>query len=517
MPSHTVVSAKAAAVFSLMLAALLLLQSLVFVGFQASDDANYLSGAFGWLKHTFYIGNSHWTLRHTLTLPTALSVSSLGLTPLSVSLPALLYFIGFLAVQVWALHRYFGLAVAAAFGMLVIFMPGMVVNSTYLAPDVSELFFVGSTFWLVVSLCEKAASGGRTLRWGWLAVGLLAGLAWLNRQTSIAPVLACALFAWSTSRGRSRAGVAWALLGFLAVVGGEWAYLTAMTGEPLYRLRTDFHHDPVDRFAEVSRLRQMGGWIDKEGNLSVNVFVDPILALVISQKYGLIFWTAVAASWRLLRVGAGAHGKLLKGLLLLGALSYVFVAANPKLYLVPRYLIVAAWVAAALTAWWIVELWRQGRTRVAAVVVAVLLLAQWAGLALENTRPRAVEQALVEWVRTHHNQTVYTDIETAARASYFFAFAGVSNDKVMSEAPPPGALFFHSADRVEQCARQPRCRAQAAAFRPTPAWAAIERIEGPLKPLGHLLERLPISGWAPPDIHRRMVSPSFVVTVYRVN
>ena len=511
----TAVSTHAGVVFVLLLGALLLLQWAAFVGFQASDDANYLIGALGWLEHTFYVGNSHWTLRHTLTLPTAASVGTFGLSRLSVSLPTLLYFMGFLAIQVWALHRYFGLAVAAVFGLLVISMPGMVVNSTYLAPDVSELFFVGCTFWLVVGLCEATAPERRSLRWGWLAVGAIAGLAWLNRQTSIAPVLACALFAWSAGRG-GRGGIVWALIGFIAVVGGEWAYLTVMTGDPLYRLRTDFHHDPVDRFAEVARLRQAGGWLDKEGNLSINVFVDPLLALFVSQKYGLIFWSGVAAAWRLLRVGAGEHGRLLKGLLLLGVLSYVFVAANPKLYLVPRYLIVAAWVAAVLTAWGIVALWRHGRPRLAACLLALLLCAQGVGLALENTRPRAVEQALVEWVRTHPDEVIHTDIETAARSTYFFQFAGLSSNKVSSEPPAPGALFFHSAERVEQCARQVRCRTQAHAFRPTPAWSAVEQLAGPLKPLGRVLQYMPLS-WLPADIHRRMVSPSFVVTVYRVN
>ena len=48
------------------------------VGFQASDDINYLVGALGWLNSFPYVGNSHWTLRHTITLPTAAFIQILG-------------------------------------------------------------------------------------------------------------------------------------------------------------------------------------------------------------------------------------------------------------------------------------------------------------------------------------------------------------------------------------------------------------------------------------------------------
>ena len=99
-------------VYGLLALALLGLQWRFFVGFQASDDANYLIGATGWLDKGLYVGNTHWTLRHTLTLPSALAISTLGLSLFSVSLPTLLYFIGFVAVQTRALHRHLGFGVA---------------------------------------------------------------------------------------------------------------------------------------------------------------------------------------------------------------------------------------------------------------------------------------------------------------------------------------------------------------------------------------------------------------------
>lgn len=76
--------------------------------------------------------------------------------------------------------------------------------------------------------------------------------------------------------------------------------------------------------------------------------------------------------------------------MLLGALglySFVFVDANPKLYLVPRYLVVAAWAAWAagmFACWWLVALWADGRHKLSAAGVAVLLLANVAALSVEN-------------------------------------------------------------------------------------------------------------------------------------
>lgn len=502
-------------VYGLLALALIGLQWLCFVGYQASDDANYLQGAFGWLSQSPYVGNTHWTLRHTLTLPAALSISTLGLSQFSVGLPTILYFIGFVAIQVWALHRHLGFAVAAWFALFAITTAGMVVNSTYLAPDVSELFFVGTVFWVLVRALKPADAGERGSAGLWLLAGVVAGLAWSNRQTAAGALLACAVTAWLAGRP-ARLRMPWAVLGFALIVGAEWGYLTLMTGDPLYRIGLDLHHDPVNRLAEVQRVAASGAWIDKEGNLSVHVTLDPILALFVSQKYGLLFWTGLLAAWQAWRLPRAPERQLLMRLLGLGALAYVFVAANPKLYLVPRYLLVPAWVAAVLTAWWVARLWSQQRRLLAGGVAAAVVGANLLCLAVENTQPRAIEQALVAWVKAHPGQPVHTDIETLERASNFFKMAGVPRETVSSEPAAAGDLVFYSAVRVEQCAGQPRCKAQAAAFRPQPQWVKTEQLTGPSKPVGRLLQALHVAPLLPPDIARRILAPSYEVTLYQV-
>lgn len=507
--------AVACTVYILLALALVLLQWFTFVGYQASDDANYLLGAMGWLENSRYVGNSHWTLRHTLTLPTALSISTLGLTLWSVALPTLLYFIGLLAVQTWALHRHFGFQVAATFALFAMTTSGMVVNSTYLAPDVSELFFVGTLFWVLVAALEPRPDGQRAAAGLWLLVGVLAGLAWINRQTAAGALLACALTAWMAGRP-ARVRVPWAILGFALIVGAEWGYLTLMTGDPTYRISLDLHHDPVNRAAEVERVAASGGWIDKEGNLSVHVLLDPILALFVSQKYGLLFWTGFVAAWQAWRLPQGPERRLLMRLMAVGAIAFVFVAANPKLYLVPRYLLVPAWVAAVLTAWWVARLWRRRHRALAVGAAAAVVGVNLLCLSVENTQPRAIEQALVSWVKAHPQQRIHTDIETLERARGFFRIAGVSPETVSSAPAAKGDLVFYSAVRVEQCALQVRCRNVVSALRVQPGWVATDRLVGPAKPVGHLLTALGIASRLPPDISRRILAPSYEVTLYEV-
>lgn len=502
-------------VYAMLAIGLIALQWRFFVGFQASDDANYLQGAFGWLENGSYVGNSHWTLRHTLTLPGALAIKTLGLSLFSVSLPTLLYFVAFLAVQMWGLHRHLGFGVAAGFGLFAMTTAGMVVNSTYLAPDVSELFYVGTTFWLLIEALEPAHQGRRSPVLLWLAIGMLAGLAWVNRQTAAGALLACAIVACMAGR-HARARMSWAALSFMLVVGGEWAYLTLMTGNPAYRFSLDLNHDPVDRLAEVRRVAASGAWLDKEGNLSVNVILDPLLALFVSQKYGLLFWTGAAAAWRLWRAPRGPERRLLMPLLGVGVLGFLFVAANPKLYLVPRYLLVPAWVACVLTAWWVAQLWREQRKGAAASVAAAVLAANLLCLAVENTQPRAIEQALVSWVREHPGRAVHTDMETFERAGHFFRIAGVSPQTVSKAPARAGDLVFFSATRVEQCAAQKRCRDLADAYRRGPNWAEVARLAGPVKPVGRLLRAAGVAPLLPPDIARRIIAPSYEVTLYEV-
>jgi hypothetical protein len=489
-----------------LLAALMLLS--VHVGFQASDDINYVNGALGWLSGFPYVGDSHWTLRHTITIPTALFVSLFGLNQLAVSLTGMAYYVAFLVSNAWFAHRLLGARCALFASLMLIATPGFPVVSTYLSPDIPELFFVSLAFWLYLNAIAQRSSVGL-----WIAAGAVAGLGFVNRQTGIGLVLfLLAAFAFTPRAPRFR--YLSLAVSMLVVVGADWGYLTWATGDPAYRIRVDFNHDVINRFANVA---SKGQWIDKEGNFSVNVFLDPVLTLLVSQKYTLLFWLSLPATLAAWRQRQSKVAPTLASLTALGLVAFLVVGANPKLYVVPRYFLVSAWAAAMLSSWWLAELWESGSRLVPIATMTLLLLANAVALSMENLHPRMVERALVGWVAAHPDGVIHTDIETRARSEFFFRFARLSMDNVSDAEPAAGDLFFYSEQRVEQCAHMPRCRNRAAQFRPGPTWQEQTRISGPLRPIAQPLRTLGLDKLLPVDIARRLLMPVGEVIVYKVN
>ncbi len=480
------------------------------VGFQASDDANYLTGALGWIEQFPYVGDNHWTLRHTITLPTALSIRLFGTNEFSVSLSNMLYFLAFLALNAVFCIRYLGRGSALATSLLIATMPGFVIVATYLNPDIPELFFVSASFWFFRSALDDPGRTGR-----WLACGVFLGLAFVNRETSAALVVFFGLlFLFRPLAPRSRYFIVAAA--FVLIVGIDWLYLTLSTGNLLYRLSIDFHHGVVDRVADVAQVVARGGLIDKEGNLSVNVFVDPLINLFISQKYTLLFWLLIPAGLYAFARRSDPVSLTIGLLAGLGLVSFAFVAANPKLYLVPRYLVLVAWVASVIVGWWLASCWASHRRVLAGGLLAIGLLANAIALSVENINPRFVEKELVSWVARHPGETIHTDIETLGRAYYYFRFAGVSMDSVSTDRPAAGRYFFYSAERVAECATTSRCRNRVNDFRPGPNWQVEQNIERPQRNIGKLVQKIGVDSRLPSDIRRRVVGSGVAVTIYSV-
>lgn len=128
-----------------------------------------------------------------------------------------------------------------------------------------------------------------------------------------------------------------------------------------------------------------------------------------------------------------------------------------------------------------------------------------------------VERALVNWVREHPDQDVYTDVETYARSEFYFHFAGLQRDHVHAGAPPPGAHFFTVHKVSTNVAGTPRCKEIARQFRPQSHWQAEQIILGPLRPAAKLASAIGLGRVLPADITRRVLAPIGEVTVYKVN
>lgn len=502
-------SAKTGLVFLLLALLTFTLMSEFYVGFQAGDDKSYLTGALGWLNFFPYVGDNHWVLRHTITIPTAIFVKILGLNEFAVSLSNILYFILFITLNAWFVRQYLGIGCAAIATLLVVTLPGFIVVATYLDIDIPELLFVSVSFWFFRAALDRPQSQAL-----WIASGVFLGMAFITRETSASMALFFGLlFLFKPIAPRVRY---LSLFGSFAVVlAADWLYLTVMTGNPLYRYRIDFNHDQIDRFGQVARVVQRGGLIDSEGNISVNVFIDPVLNLFVSQKYSILFWLLVPAMiymWKRRREAAFLTLMLLAGLALV---SFLFIAANPKLYLVPRYFVVTAWAASIIVAWWLFALWFARRRGIVVAVLTTTLFANGVALAMENTNPRFIERQLVAWVAAHPYERVYTDVETIAKSKYLFRFAHIPIDTVLSDNPPLGATFFYSPDHIEQCRVSLRCRDHVKDYQPGKDWQIQKTIAPTPLPIGRLVLTLGADTVLPYDITRRLLTPGGVIVIYR--
>jgi 4-amino-4-deoxy-L-arabinose transferase-like glycosyltransferase len=501
---------RAAVVAALALLAVVIVVSFR-VGFQASDDNDYVTGALGWLEAFPYVGVNHWRLRHTITIPTALFIQALGLHEWVISLSNICYFFAFLGINGYFANRFLGGRAAAFATLMILVAPGLPVVSTYLSPDVPELFYLSTAFWLLVAARDQPQRTGL-----WLLCGMTAGLSFVNRQTAAAFPLFALLACW-IAPGAPRRRYLWTAAAFLGVVGAEWLYLTVMTGQPLYRANIDLHHDVIDRFAEFARVKSEGRWIDNEGNLAINVYLDPFITLLVSQKYPLLFWLAMPAAVAVWKRRRQADARTLLLMAGLGAASFAFVAANPKLMLVPRYFIVVAWSAAMVAGWGLALAWEQGRHKLVVAGMTTVVLAGGVALGVENTDPRVVEREIVRWTAAHPGQDLKTDEVTRSKTGFYFRFAGQPPSRVSSDTPRPGDLFFACEQCLRRCASNRKCAGRVEEFRPTSNWTVVERIDGPRKPMARLAERLHLDRVLPTDIAQRFMAPTARMTIYEVH
>jgi hypothetical protein len=395
--------------------------------------------------------------------------------------------------------------------LLFITLPGFIILSTYLDIGIPEIFYLSMAFWSFRMALDRPE---RTRLW--VTSGLMLGLAFITRETAASMGLFIGmLFLFKPIVSRARYFI---LFGsFIATIAADWLYLTLMTHNPVHRYSIDLNHDKIDRFSQAAHVMKRGGLIDSEGAISINVFLDPILNLFISQKYTILFWLLVPAVIYLWKKHRTEKSLLTLDLLAGFALvSFIFVGANPKLYLVPRYFLSTAWAGSIIVAWWLFALWRAHKRAAVGIILGITIAINAVALSVENTVPRFVERQLAGWVAEHPGERVYTDVETFEKSRYFFKFGNLSIDQVSVEKPPIGATFFFSKERVQLCKTTARCRDNAKYYEPEKSWQ-VEKVIDPKPQLaGSLLHALGFEKMLPYDIAHRLMSPGGNVIVYKV-
>ena len=485
------------------------------VAYLGSDDQVYATAALDWLRHFPALGKDVWELRYVPVLPIAVTFGLLGPSTFALALPNVIVFGAFLLAQYAFLRSEFGWRAAAIGCLVLITLPAFFELSTYANPDMPEAAAVVVSFWVFTRL-------ERTGRPVLLAVvaGVLAGFAFLARETMLALLMTyLALFLFRPLVPRSRYILMG--LGFFLVVAPQVVYLTARTGNPLYRqaISAQVQTATVDRAGNVVEAQSQGNAFDAEGVLAVNPMIAPFAAVLASPKFGLLFLLGIPAAIWLIRGGGGGEGGLGGAatlFALLALICFLFIALNARvLLLVPRYFItsaVALSVPLAVAADRLFVL----RPRLAWLGAAAYLGSCLALLALLNRAPLWPEQTLVA-LAARPGEFVFTDPRTADRAGFLLLLRGLEAE-VKDTPPPPGALFLAREDVVDFCLRRPLCKwkDRAEAYRVQPTWQVLERFPAPRRMAGDVVHLAGLDSHLPPDVVRKLGNPSDDIALYRL-
>jgi hypothetical protein len=493
----------------------MMMLSMAWVGYVGSDDHSYARGALGWLAHfpRPYVGDDHWTLRHPVVVPIAVSLALFGFREISLGLPSAFLFLLFLVVNYFYLQRFLGASVALLSAVMLATTPLFAVQATFPQDVIIQILAVSVSFWLFYS-----AARSKRPAWLMFTSGLAAALAWLTLETTAGLLLFYAILFLIGVRVPRR--FYWIMaFAFLLIVGAEMIYFTALAGDPLYRYRIDLHHDIVDRVGEVRLANQSGRLFDIEGNLAVNVLLQPLLALLLNQEFGILFWAFVPASiwvWKT-KTTLLEDRRLIRLLSGLGLVWIIFVSVNASvLWVVPRYYSVASWAAVIVVVYWlrhfVLARWPKVAIFAGVGFIAINLLCVY----VENKNPLFAERALVDYV-TQHRGSIYTDPMTMTRAKLLLEFQGVS-ERVLSDPVPPGALVYVNMANIERCKRTgDRCKWRWERYLPKEGWRELARIDSQPKVIGVLLGLLGLDQIIPNEIFNRLAGRNAGAAVYLVN
>jgi 4-amino-4-deoxy-L-arabinose transferase-like glycosyltransferase len=478
------------------------------VGFQGHDDAYYAAAALDWRR----LGTDHWALRYPLVLPMAAALAVIGPHLVALALPTLIAYLAWLLSTYLGLRTRFGWQTAALAALAGILVPEFPVQATYANPDLLELAFVLAAFW-----CHQAALRTPDRMLPLLHCGVLAGLAFLTRETSAALVLYFGALC-AVRPGMPRRLYAPVALSFAAVVGCECAYFAVRAGDYLYRAHLSAAHDMVDRAAQATRAAAAGHALDSEGVLAGGPVWQVFAALCVSQKYGLLFVLAAPATWYALRGErlSPAERRVVTDAALLAGSFILFVAlAASKLYIVPRYFTAAAGAAVIPLAAAGGCLWR-ARPRLAAAAIVLCAATCVPLLAVENTDPLFAVRRLLA-LAADPRALIHTDPYTAAQAAIPLRLAGLTN-RVSTDPPAPGDLVAIPDGVALACLASRTCgfKARMAPFTPTPGWVRLRCEAAPTPLPGRLVQAIGLARFTPPDILRKLASPNPALCIYRV-
>lgn len=486
------------------------------VGFIAADDWAYSETAMRWLTEGLYVGDTHWALRHPHVLAIAASYAIFGFGEFQLILPITIFFLLILLAVYLFLNRHTGRHAALAACVLLVLTPLMNSNATMASADITEAFFILSSIFLFWQ-AKESATPLRIL----FCAGIALGLGWVTRETSAGLIISYGLMFLAGYRYLRRDYLIMAS-GAAAVVASEMAYMTAMTGNPLYRYKIDlFMHDSAiqSRAAAAPGSLVMPGVGEAvssiPGNVSAHWLVDPFLSILINQEFCLTFWIAIPiAGWLCFAQKADrGHRDLARFLSVIAVVWFLVISFGMGLRELPRYFMLPAIIAVILTGIWGANYWDAVSRKVLIAVVGGGIIANILGIYVENRNFLYGERAVAKLI-AEHAETVYTDKRTATLAINLLKFKHLPGT-VSSDPPPPGALFLYNPTNVA-VGKVNKEKFDPAAFRPRQDWTQIWHDDPGRKISGIILEKTGLKQFIPEKIYAKLNYPNMPLSAYRV-
>lgn len=485
------------------LALFALLVALSWVGFIASDDTTYARGAYGWIEHFPYVGG-HGTIRYPITVPMAASFLILGGNEVAMVLPSLLYLILFL-ILAWRVTRdVAGPLPAFAALVAIVTNPLIAVQASIASVDIIEMALLFAAWLLCFRCLETGVADRRRL----IGAGILAGLAFLTRETAVFVAVYFGLLFLAGHR-IGRWNYLWIAAGFVAVWALELVYLGIMTGDPLYRFNIALHHDST-----INRS------VDLAGNVIVHPLVDPLLVLLLNQEFmALMLFALPLGAWLCLSRSIPQRLRhFARQIALFGGCWFVCVgAAQHLLPLNPRYFMITSTMACLLTGTALGWLWQQGSARIRwAALGGLALLAgtNLVGIAVENRDPAFGDETLVAALTDHPGERIGTDPETAFRAQIPLRWADAAA-RVDTAPPAPGSLYYYNPLRAAKPAGHIAAEA-APLYRPQPGWILVSEYQAAPSHLARLFEATGTDRLLPAAIWQKLRHPADPAYLYRI-
>ena len=463
-----------------------LIISFAWVGYIASDDMMYISAATDWIGNFPYIPPHHFGVRHTLTLPMAVVFWLFGSGEYQAVLVGILYFIALLILLYLFLVQQFDNESAFITIFLLILTPLFAVQATILGVDIPEAFYYFSSLLLFFKAVHRNGEARMMF-----FVGLLAGLAFLNRETACALMLLYGvLFLGGFYIERKRYFLIF--IGFTLPIFIEMIYYLIVVGDPLHRFHIvlSTHGSPA--------MTLLGSVASGTGNLTESRLFGPIVAMFFNQEFGLLYWFAIPAVWFtcIKPFGTVEQRRFLRTLLIMCLIIFVFYFYFLGLRPLPRYfstLTVAILIIVVIWLWRVV--YPQHR-RMAYILIVTLIASNLLMIDLENKQPRLAERELVDRLAANPDLIIYVDPKTYGRAMRMLQWSHISLNRAIVGLPPPSSLYLFSKENVSTIkSRENGDSDDLTLLSPKKDWVEIDRSRGKKTVVGTVLTWLRLDRW----------------------